>query len=84
MELAYWERAESCAPSMISGEPTHQEMTKGIPVGKCFTSVEVNRHGEGHWVHLGHFHQSDGPLCFCVFADEDAGNKDSKTVQFAE
>jgi len=57
------------APSMITGEPTHQHLATGFPIGKRFKSPPVVRVCDGNPVHLGHHARADGRWRLYVFAD---------------
>jgi phenol 2-monooxygenase len=57
------------APSLLVGEPTHQDLATGFPIGKRFKSAPVERVCDGNPVHLGHAHHADGRWRIYVFAD---------------
>jgi phenol 2-monooxygenase len=57
------------APSMLTAEPTHQELAAGFPVGKRFKSAPVVRVGDTNPIHLGHHATADGRWRIYVFAD---------------
>ena len=58
-------------PSMITGEPTHQGLAEGYPIGKRFKSVRVRRVADTNPIHLGHHARADGRWRVYVFADAD-------------
>lgn len=58
------------APSMIVGQPIHQYLAKGFPVGQRFASARVMRVADANPVHLGHHAAADGRWRIYVFADE--------------
>jgi phenol 2-monooxygenase len=57
------------SPSMITGEPTHQQLATGYPVGKRFRSAPVMRVCDGNPIELGHHARADGRWRIYVFAD---------------
>ncbi len=67
-------------PSMIIGEPTHQDLAKGFPIGKRFKSVLVRRVADSNPIHLGHHARADGRWRLYAFADTDG----SRLAQWAE
>lgn len=58
-------------PSMITGEPTHQALAEGFPVGKRFKSAPVVRVCDAVPLHLGHQAKADGRWRLYAFADAD-------------
>lgn len=75
------------APSLITGEPTHQHLAAGLPIGMRFHSAPVVRLSDAKPMQLGHLAKADGrwriyafaaasdPLsgigALCAFLDED-------------
>src|SRR5204863_6477466 len=57
------------APSMITAEPTHQDLAAGFPVGMRFHSAPVVRLADAKPVHLGHVARADGAWRIYLFAD---------------
>ncbi|PXX71452.1 phenol 2-monooxygenase [Nocardia tenerifensis] len=55
-------------PSMIVGEPIHQSLASGFPIGKRFKSAPVVRVADANPVHLGHHHRADGRWRVYAFA----------------
>ncbi|WP_439496320.1 FAD-binding monooxygenase [Bosea sp. (in: a-proteobacteria)] len=56
-------------PSRLTGEPTHQHLAKGLPIGTRFHSAPVIRLADAKPVHLGHVVQADGRWRLLAFAD---------------
>lgn len=56
-------------PSMITGEPTHQSLATGFPIGKRFRSAPVVRVCDANPLQLGHQARADGRWRIYVFAD---------------
>lgn len=56
------------SPSMIVGEPTHQKLATGFPIGKRFKSAPVIRVCDANDLHLGHQARADGRWRIYVFA----------------
>jgi phenol 2-monooxygenase len=56
-------------PSVLTGEPTHQALATGFPVGMRFHSAPVVRIGDAKEVQLGHTHEADGRWRLYAFAD---------------
>jgi phenol 2-monooxygenase (NADPH) len=56
-------------PSLITGEPTHQDLAKGFRVGMRFHSAPVLRLADAKPVHLGHLMRADGRCRLFAFAD---------------
>ncbi|MEI5583766.1 MULTISPECIES: FAD-binding monooxygenase [unclassified Agromyces] len=71
-------------PSLIVGEPAHQELATGFPVGKRFKSSPVTRVCDGNPVHLGHHATADGRWRIYVFADAAPLGEGSAAVGLAE
>lgn len=71
-------------PSMIVGEPTHQELATGFPVGKRFKSAPVARVCDTNPLHLGHQATADGRWRIYVFADAPMPGEPSRVNDFAE
>lgn len=61
-------------PSLIIGEPTHQALAEGFPVGKRFKSRPVIRVSDANPVQLGHLHRADGRWRVYAFADGGFGS----------
>lgn len=57
------------APSMLTGEATHQALATGFPIGMRFHSAPVVRIGDAKDVQLGHTHEADGRWRLYAFAD---------------
>ncbi len=72
------------APSMIVGEPTHQQLATGFPVGKRFKSAPVERVADGNPVHLGHHARADGRWRVYAFADAPAAGDASALAAWAD
>lgn len=71
-------------PSMLVGEPTHQALAGGFPVGKRFKSAMALRVGDVNPVQLGHHHRADGRWRIYVFADKPELGATSKTTELAQ
>jgi phenol 2-monooxygenase (NADPH) len=65
------------APSLIVGEPTHQELATGFPIGKRFKSARVARVSDTNPLHLGHHATADGRWRVYVFADAARAGEES-------
>lgn len=72
------------APSLIVGEPVHQELASGFPIGKRFKSAPVERVCDGNPVHLGHHARADGRWRVYVFADAARAGERSAVAALAE
>jgi phenol 2-monooxygenase len=73
------------APSMITGEPAHQHLAEGFPVGMRFHSAPVVRLADAKPVHLGHAARADGVWRLYVFADRfDPASAGSRARQLCE
>jgi phenol 2-monooxygenase (NADPH) len=59
------------APSMITAEPTFQDLARGFVVGTRFHSAPVVRLADAKPVHLGHVAKADGAWRVYLFADRD-------------
>jgi len=57
------------APSLLTGEPGHQHLATGLPIGMRFHSAPVIRLADAKPVHLGHVVQADGRWRLFAFAD---------------
>lgn len=58
------------APSVLTGEPAHQALARGYPIGRRFRSALVTRVADACVLHLGHEHRADGRWRLYVFADQ--------------
>jgi phenol 2-monooxygenase len=56
-------------PSLLTGEPKHQQLAKGFPIGMRFHSAPVIRLADAKRVHLGHVVKADGRFRLFIFAD---------------
>jgi phenol 2-monooxygenase (NADPH) len=56
-------------PSLLTGEPRHQQLAKGFPIGMRFHSAPVIRLGDAKRVHLGNVVRADGRFRLFIFAD---------------
>lgn len=72
------------APSLIVGEPAHQELATGFPIGKRFKSATVERVCDGNPLHLGHHARADGRWRVYVFADAAHAGEPSAVADLAE
>jgi phenol 2-monooxygenase (NADPH) len=57
------------APSLLTGEPVHQHLAEGFPVGMRFHSAPVVRPGDAKPMPLGHAARADGAWRLYAFAD---------------
>ncbi|WP_018332547.1 FAD-dependent monooxygenase [Actinomycetospora chiangmaiensis] len=57
------------APSMLTGEPTHQHLAEGFTIGMRFHSAPVIRLADAKPMHLGHAARADGAWRLYAFAD---------------
>lgn len=65
-------------PSIITGEPTHQALAVGFPIGMRFHSAPVLRLADAKPVELGHAVKADGRWrVFAFAADEDPADPSS-------
>jgi phenol 2-monooxygenase len=58
-------------PSMLTGEPTHQQLATGFALGMRFHSAPVVRVADAKPMQLGHVARADGAWRLYVFADRD-------------
>jgi phenol 2-monooxygenase len=72
------------APSMLIGEPAHQELATGFTIGKRFKSAPVVRVCDTNPLHLGHQAKADGRWRIYVFADPAVAGSPSPTTDLAE
>lgn len=56
------------APSILTAEPGHQHLARGLVIGKRFPSAPVIRLGDAKPVHLGHVVKADGRFRIFAFA----------------
>lgn len=70
-------------PSMLIGEPEHQDLASGFTIGKRFRSAMVDRVADGNPIHLGHHAKADGRWRIYAFADAGTG-QDSKLTAWAD
>jgi phenol 2-monooxygenase len=56
-------------PSLLTDEPRHQQLAKGLPIGMRFHSAPVIRLGDAKRVHLGHVVKADGRFRLFILAD---------------
>ena len=71
-------------PSMLTAEPTHQDLATGFPIGKRFKSARVTRVADANGMHLGHHHRADGRWRIYAFADAPAAGEASALADWAE
>ncbi|MEX1078573.1 MAG: FAD-binding monooxygenase [Homoserinimonas sp.] len=71
-------------PSMITGEPTHQQLAEGFPIGKRFKSARTARVADTNPVQIGHHHRADGRWRFYAFADAPGAGEQSALTEWAE
>lgn len=57
------------APSLLTGDASHQDLAKGLLIGTRFHSAPVIRLGDAKPVHLGHVGTADGRWRLYAFAD---------------
>jgi phenol 2-monooxygenase len=61
-------------PALLTGEPTHQHLAKGLTIGTRFHSAPVIRVGDAMKIELGHTVKADGRWRLFAFAPKgDAG-----------
>ncbi|MBV1779336.1 FAD-binding monooxygenase [Paeniglutamicibacter sp. ABSL32-1] len=72
------------APSMLTGEATHQKLAAGFPVGKRFKSAMASRVCDTNPMQLGHHATADGRWRIYVFADPAAPGADSPVAELAQ
>ncbi|KQR62296.1 phenol 2-monooxygenase [Arthrobacter sp. Leaf337] len=71
-------------PSMLIGEPAHQELAAGFTIGKRFKSAPAVRVCDTNPLQLGHQASADGRWRIYVFADGAAPGQQSPTADLAE
>ena len=71
-------------PSLVIGEPVHQDLATGFTIGKRFKSARVARVCDTNPLHLGHQAKADGRWRIYVFADAAAAGAASPTTELAE
>jgi hypothetical protein len=72
-------------PSIVCGEPTHQALARGFPVGRRFHSAPVVRLADARPVHLGHCARADGRWRLYAFADaENPASAESRLAGLCE
>jgi len=71
------------APSLVIGEPEHQDLATGFPIGKRFKSAPVQRVCDTNPLHLGHQAKADGRWRIYVFADPAVAGDPSPTTDLA-
>ena len=71
-------------PSLVIGEPVHQDLATGFTIGKRFKSARVARVCDTNPLHLGHEAKADGRWRIYVFADAAAPGAASPTTELAE
>ncbi len=72
------------APSMLIGEPIHQELATGFPIGKRFKSAPVERVSDTNPMQLGHHHRADGRWRIYAFADTAVAGDGSALASWAK
>lgn len=70
-------------PSLITGEPRHQPLATGFPIGKRFKSARVMRVADAKPLHIGHEARADGRWRLYVFADPARAGDASPTTALA-
>ncbi|VCU71479.1 Pentachlorophenol 4-monooxygenase [Pigmentiphaga humi] len=77
---------ETCYyPSLVSAEPTHQELAAGLPIGMRFHSAPVVRLADAKPMHLGHAGGADGRWRLYVFADaQDPASPDGRLAALCD
>ena len=74
--------ATTYAGFTLTGEPTHQTLASGLPLGERFQSAEVVRIADAKRIHLGHVARADGRWRLYLFADAtDPRRADSPLAQ---
>jgi phenol 2-monooxygenase len=71
-------------PSLLIGDPVHQALAAGFPLGKRFRSAEVVRVSDANPVHLGHHARADGRWRIYVFAGPEPPGVASTVSDFAD
>jgi Phenol hydroxylase, C-terminal dimerisation domain/FAD binding domain len=70
--------ATTYRPSIITGEPAHQQLAAGFPIGMRFHSAPVIRLADAKPLELGHIVKADGRWrLFAFAADEDPADPSS-------
>lgn len=64
-------------PSLLTGEPVHQGLAAGFPVGMRFHSAPVVRLADAKPMQLGHAARADGAWRLYVFADRSRAGLDA-------
>jgi phenol 2-monooxygenase len=64
-------------PSLLTAEPTHQELARGFDIGMRFHSAPVTRFWDAKRVHLGHAIKADGRWRLLIFA----GSNDPRSAE---
>ncbi|MGO4384722.1 FAD-binding monooxygenase [Specibacter sp. RAF43] len=72
------------APSLITGEATHQDLAAGFPLGKRFKSALASRVCDTNPLHLGHQATADGRWRIYVFADQSPAGAASPVADLAQ
>jgi phenol 2-monooxygenase len=73
------------APSMITGQPNHQHLAEGFPLGMRFHSAPVIRLADAKPLQLGRVARADGAWRLYVFADRpDPAHPESRARQLCE
>ena len=82
----YTAGVETCyGPSLITGEPNHQELASGYVVGKRFHSGPVIRLADAKPMQLGHALKADGRWRVIVFAPQsDMGLADGPVARLCD
>jgi phenol 2-monooxygenase len=73
----------SYRPSILTAEPTHQDLAAGFPIGQTFKSAPVVRVCDANPVHLGHLARADGRWRIYAFADGADPGEAPALAQFA-
>jgi phenol 2-monooxygenase (NADPH) len=68
-------------PSLLTAEPDHQHLAKGLVIGKRFHSAPVIRLADAKPVHLGHVAKTDGRFRIFVFAGSGDPAASNSTVR---
>jgi phenol 2-monooxygenase len=73
---------ETCyAPSLITGEPTYQNLAKGLVIGTRFHSAPVIRLADAKPLQLGHTIKADGRWRLFLFADAEMPDAPSSRLR---
>ena len=70
-------------PSLVTAEPTHQDLAAGFPIGTSSKSAPVVHVCDANPVHLGHHARADGRWRIYAFADGAAPGDAPALSQFA-